>query len=402
MENVLMHLSTGIEKPTAFDYRQSQGKQLEALAFLASGIAHDFNNLLQTILSYTQMAMTSKKEGAVELALSQIEKAVSKGNKIAGQLYNFGHKMKPSLGPVHLNSLILDLMNLFKINLPEMVDVNLSLSDDLWAIEADAGQIEQALLNLCINSRQAMPNSGRLAISTENKTLKKDRPGRETVIPKGNYVRVTVSDTGHGIPPRFKDKIFAPFFTTKAENNGTGLGLPMVFAIVKQHGGYVTCQSQVGMGTSISLFLPAPAHLNTSAETFPQNRRFMLGAGNQHVLVVDDDPDMLSIGQMVLDQSNYRLSTASTGEDAIESYRSDRADLVILDLNLPGMGGIACLKKLLALDKTANILVASGYSANDQDRKAIRLGARGFLSKPYRARQLLGSVSRLLANPQPA
>jgi len=371
--------------------------KMKALASLAGGIAHDFNNILQAILGYTQLALLNKTEGDPDYkTFTEIEEIIRKGSELTGQFLAIGRKIRPKLIPLDLNDSVEGIQNLLGRTFPKMIEIRLQLADNLNRINADKGQIEQILINLCINARDAMVNQGMLKITTENVAY----PSRLSVFKRAaaaGYICLTVSDTGCGIPPEIEERIFEPYFTAKPTGNGTGLGLSMVSAIVKNHGGTIECASEVGVGTEFKIFFPVvkPEEVFPNKSVQPQ-RGGMNSRGKETILMVDDEIEILSIGKAVLQKHGYQVMTAQSGEDALKLYSDKIIDSVILDVGMPGMGGITCLKELLTKNKSAKILISSGYVSDDHVTEALNEGAKAFLSKPYHIDNLLETVRRVL------
>ena len=232
---------------------------------------------------------------------------------------------------------------------PKMIRIELHLADDLMTVNADPGQMEQILLNLAVNAQHAMPDGGRLTIETANVTLDEDYSRTHLDVEPGKYVLLTVSDTGHGMDKEVLEHIFEPFYTTKGPGEGTGLGLAMVFGIVKSHKGHITCYSEPGTGTTFKIYLPA---IVQEIEQDVAATQQMPAFGTETILLVDDEKSIRKLGEQMLRMAGYRVLTATNGREALEVYRSnqDRIALVILDLIMPEMGGKQCLEELLKID----------------------------------------------------
>ncbi len=259
----------------------------------------------------------------------------------------------------------------------------------------DSAQVEQVLLNLAVNAQHAMPDGGRLLIETSNVSLGSEYMRSHLEVEPGNYVLLTVSDTGTGMEPEVVDRIFEPFFTTKARGEGTGLGLAMVHGIVSQHGGYIRCYSEPGLGTSFKIYFPISQteRLLDMAET-----REMPAFGTETILLVDDDNRIRDVARAMIEMGGYKVIAASSGEEALEMYAHHKSEipLVILDLIMPGMGGKKCLEELLRIDPDARVLFASGYSSNGLTVGETGTGARGFIRKPYDAKDILAAIRKVL------
>jgi len=250
------------------------------------------------------------------------------------------------------------------------------------------------MMNLCLNARDAMPEGGKIIIETENVMLDKEYCKQHLGSKVGSYVLLSLSDTGHGMDKETLEHIFEPFFTTKEVGKGTGLGLAMVYGIVKSHGGYITCYSEPGQGTTFKIYLPViEEEPQEWVSAKPEDTELFKGKG-QTVLLVDDEETFRDLGTRILEEFGYKTIVAPNGESALEIYQAnrDRIDLVILDLIMPGMGGRQCLKKILEINPEANVIIASGYAVNGKTKEALEAGAKGFVSKPYEVRQFLKTV----------
>jgi two-component system cell cycle sensor histidine kinase/response regulator CckA len=256
--------------------------------------------------------------------------------------------------------------------------------------------MEQVLMNLAVNSKDAMPQGGRLVVETKNVSLDTEFCKTHLGSKPGDYVMLGVSDTGHGMDSKTIAHIFEPFYTTKGPGQGTGLGLAMVYGIVKDHEGYITCHSAPGVGTNFKIYLPAVDEL---AEIPGESTRVTeVRKGGETILLVDDEEFIRDVAVQLLREFGYTVITAANGEAALEVYRKEhgRIDLVILDLIMPGMGGMRCLRELLKINPRGRVLVASGYSAGGPAREAIDAGARGYLGKPYDIDKMLTVIRGVL------
>ena len=372
-----------------------QAQKMEAIGTLAGGVAHDFNNILQAIFGYTQILLLSKSSDDPDVQnLKEIERAAKRASELTQQLLAFSRKVKSELKPVNLNQEVVQVEKLLRRTIPKMIDIELHLADDLMVINADPAQLEQVMMNLCLNARDAMPEGGKIIIETENVMLDKEYCKQHLGSKVGSYVLLSLSDTGHGMDKETLEHIFEPFFTTKEVGKGTGLGLAMVYGIVKSHGGYITCYSEPGQGTTFKIYLPViEEEPQEWVSAKPEDTELFKGKG-QTVLLVDDEETLRDLGTRILEEFGYKTIVAPNGESALEIYQAnrDRIDLVILDLIMPGMGGRQCLKKILEINPEANVIIASGYAVNGKTKEALEAGAKGFVSKPYEVRQFLKTV----------
>lgn len=374
-----------------------QAQKMEAIGTLAGGIAHDFNNLLQAVQGYAELLLLDKKgDEAGYGKLREIMHTTKRGGELVQQLLTFGRKVESKLRPVDLNHEVEQVRVLLERTIPRMIAIELHLQDRLWTVNADPGQIEQVLMNLAVNAKYAMPDGGKLIIETENVTLSenfcKAHPGAR----QGDHVLLTISDTGHGMDRQTVERIFEPFYSTKEVGKGTGLGLAMVYGIVKNHDGYILCSSEPRKGTTFKIYLPVIEREAKIVEVTEEDDR--IKGGSETILLVDDEVAIREVGEKILSRFGYSVLTAADGESAIELYRKkqEQIDLVILDLVMPGMGGRRCLEELLKIDHRAKVVIASGYSADARTKEAIETGANGLVSKPYVMNQMLQFIREVI------
>ncbi len=374
-------------------------QKMEAIGTLAGGIAHDFNNLLQAILANTQMLSMQKDPDDPDMPkLKAIEQTVRRANELTQQLLTFGRKVESQLQPVDLNREVRQVAELLQRTVPKMIEIELELAEEACVVQADPVQIEQVLMNLAINAQDAMPDGGRLKIETRRVELGEEFCRNRPEVEPGPYVLLRVSDTGHGMDEEVLGHIFEPFFTTKDRSRGTGLGLSMVYGIVRSHRGYIECRSKPGQGTVFDIYFPMssmPADPVTDGEEEPQKE---MPEGTETVLLVEDEPMLRELGAEILEQAGYSVLLAASGEEALETFRKANGtiDLVILDLIMPGMGGAACLEALLRLDRNAKIVVASGYSTDGSAKDMIEMGAKAFIQKPYSVKDMVRTIREVL------
>jgi PAS domain S-box-containing protein len=371
-------------------------QKMEAIGTLAGGMAHDFNNLLQAILGYSDLLLMKKGPGDPDRKkLEVIQHAARDGADLVSRILTFSRKAESRARPIDLNEEIRKAQELLRRTLPRMIEIELLLAKNLQIVDADPAQVEQILLNLAINAQHAMPNGGKLLIETSNVSLSDEYLQTHLEAQPGHYVLLTVSDTGVGIEPTVLDRIFEPFFTTKTNGEGTGLGLSMVHGIVAQHGGYIRCYSEIGRGTSFKIYFPVSAGELISDMTLT---REMPAFGTETILLVDDDDRIREMGRQMIEMGGYKVLVARSGEEALEMYAAQRDEIsvVILDLIMPGMGGNRCLEELLRTDPDIRVLVASGYSSNGLSKNDKGSGARGFVKKPYDAKDILTAIRRVL------
>ena len=374
-----------------------QAQKMEAVGTLAGGVAHDFNNLLQAINGYTQLLLMEKSEDDPEYgSLTAIQKSGNRASDLVRSLLLFSRKADSERKPMELNLEVEHARKILERTIPKMVEIELRSGDRLWSVIADPVQVEQILLNLGTNAADAMPDGGKLIIETINTTFDEDYVKHHAGVQPGRYVLLTVSDTGQGMDKETQEKIFEPFFTTKEFGKGTGLGLASVYGIVKSHGGYISCYSEVGQGTTFKIYLPAivQPEIEETKEVEPQP----ISRGTETILLVDDEEAIRGFAQQALMKFGYKVFTASTGEEALELYsvQPNQIDLIVMDLGMPGMGGHKCLQELLKINPEVRVVIASGYSINGQVKQSMEAGAKGYVGKPYQLADLLNTVRAVL------
>jgi two-component system cell cycle sensor histidine kinase/response regulator CckA len=372
-------------------------QKLEAVGTLAGGVAHDFNNLLQAIQGFTELLLLRKEENESGYQeLRKIAQAADRGARLTRQLLTFSRKVESKRRPIDLNHEVKQVSSLLERTIPKMIQIELELSERLGIVYADPVQVEQVLMNLAVNAKDAMPEGGKLIIGTENLTLNKEFCSSHIGAKPGDYVLLTVSDTGCGMSRETIEHIFEPFYTTKGPGSGTGLGLAIVYGIVKSHDGYINCCSEVGEGTTFRIYLPVTDQVAEAPES--GEAEVSLKGGTEIILLVDDEESIRTIGQQLLRRFGYVVFTAAEGETALEIYAhyGDRIHLVILDLMMPGMGGTKCLDGLLSINAQARVLIASGHTPEGPTRSAFEGRVKGFIGKPYRVKELLKVIREVL------
>ncbi|MEW6533121.1 MAG: PAS domain S-box protein [Thermodesulfobacteriota bacterium] len=385
-----------VTEQVQLEARLLQAQKMEAIGTLAGGIAHDFNNLLQVILGYSELMLAERKPTESDYGdLERMRKAARSGAELVQRLLTFSRKVEPKPIPMDLNRQIRLVEKLLSRTLPKMIEIQADLEEGLPEIAADPTQVEQVLMNLAVNARDAMPEGGRLIIRTTQTVLHEADCRGLTGARPGEYVVLSVSDTGQGMDPETLEHIFEPFFTTKELGRGTGLGLATVYGICQQHGGFITCRSHVGQGTTFSSFFPA---LEREAPTDLADTGVMPAFGTETILLVDDEDLVRDLGERVLSRAGYTVFTADNGRQALEIYKQEKDSiaLVVLDLIMPEMGGRPCLVEILKLNPEARVLIASGYAGDLPMTESLQIGAKGFVGKPFKMNELLQQVRRVL------
>jgi len=374
-----------------------QARKMEAVGTLAGGIAHDFNNILQAISGYVEILFQDKSRDHPDFQkLTAIATAADRGSHLIRQLLLFSRRAETIKKEINLNLAIQQGKNFLERIIPKMIEIRMNLSKEIWSIQADTMQMEQIILNIGGNAADAMPDGGTITIETANVSFNSDTIPNHMGNAVGDYVLLSISNTGEPMEKEILEKIFEPFFTTKKIGKGTGLGLASVYGIVKNHGGYISCTSEPGKETVFNIHLPAlkqrtkpPA--NNREDAYPKG-------GEETILVVDDDKAVQDLACAFLKRFGYRPVTASDGEEALKFYgeNTHKIDLVILDIGMPGMGGHKCLQELKTLNPSIRVVMSSGYSDDTSIETCLESGAMGYIGKPYKIREMLKKVRDLL------
>jgi CheY-like chemotaxis protein len=335
--------------------------------------------------------------------LDTIQVSCRRGADLVRQVLSFARGLDGQRVDILLRHLIDDLKGFISETFPRNIRIVTNVPNDLWPIKGDPTQIHQILLNLAVNSRDAMPDGGTLTVAASNAVLDAHYASISREAKAGLYVLLRVTDTGQGIPPEVRERIFEPFFTTKAIGKGTGLGLATVLAVVKSHGGFMTVDSEVGVGTTFKIHLPAkPAHW--TAETVTPAPADLPHGRDELVLVVDDEFSIRHIAQQTLEAFDYRVITAADGAEAVKLYakKAQEIALVLIDMMMPIMDGAATVQKLMRINPSVRIISASGLAGSENVLKATGAGVMDFLPKPYAADALLKRIREVLDRPASA
>jgi len=392
----LIGISRDMTERKRLEEQLRQSQKMEAIGQLAGGVAHDFNNLLTAILGNLSLLSASIPAGGPNREMLQAsEAAAQRAAELTGQLLGFSRQTMLRLEVTNLNAAVQEILGILKRTIDPRIAVDVQTARALWNVRADPGQLNQVLMNLCLNARDAMAQGGRLRLETANVVLDEEYARLHLEGRPGEFVRLRVSDTGTGIAPEIRARIFEPFFTTKGPGQGTGLGLAMVFGIVTQHQGWIECHSDVGKGTRFDIFLPR--HREGAAAAIPAAAPTAPTGGTETVMLVDDEAMIRNLGRTILQRYGYRVLLAEDGQQALDIYKQEagRIDLVLLDLTMPRLSGRDTLRQLQQLDPNVRVMFASGYSAEhvtEMERESVL----GFISKPYRPQELASTVRTAL------
>ena len=373
-----------------------QAQKMESIGAMAGGIAHDFNNILGVILGYSSFMKTKlAPDHQFFNYVDSIERGAQRAADLTLQLLAFARGGRMDTKPVNINAVVTETVQLIARTIDKNIEIRSRLTPGLPTVQADSAQLQQVLMNLFNNARDAMPEGGELLVETTRETISSRDLRVRTDAAPGDYLVIAVSDTGIGIDKENLAKVFEPFFTTKEKGKGTGLGLAMVYGVVKNHRGFVRVYSEVGSGSTFRVYLPISGEPEPIVEVKEEKTHPL---GSETLLVVDDEADIRDFIRDIFTEYGYKVLTAATGPEAIEAYHAHPGgiDLVILDMVMPKMDGRETLRRLREIDPGVRALLSSGYSQDGQAQKMMVDGVRGFLQKPYDVDLLLTTVRGVL------
>lgn len=374
-----------------------RAQRMESIGTLAGGIAHDLNNLLMPVMMGVTLLKRSSPTPQALRALENIERSAQRGKDLVRQVLSFARGVEGARVAVHVRDIVREIETITESTFPKNISVAAEIDDDLWWIDGDPTQINQVLLNLCVNARDAMPGGGRLTISATNVDVDEHYAKMHRATRPGRYVRIEIADEGIGIPKHLVDRIFEPFFTTKDVGRGTGLGLSTVSAIVRSHAGFVNVYSEPGKGSRFRVYLPVRDEVDASADKQEIARAELPRGNGETILIVDDEASILAITRETLETWGYTTLVAEDGAEAVGIYAINRQQIaaVITDMMMPVMDGAALIAALRRIDPAVRIIASSGINENGAFR-AANGQVRWFLHKPYSADVLLQTVHHVV------
>jgi PAS domain S-box-containing protein len=379
-----------------------QAQKMEAVGQLAGGIAHDFNNLLTVITGYSEVLLSElPSTDPSRPSVREIRKSAERAAMLTSQLLAFSRRQILQPVVIDLNTLVPDNVKMLRRLIGENIEIATELQPSLAYVKSDPGQVNQALVNLAVNARDAMPNGGRLTIRTATVMLDESYVHHHPELRPGEYVRLSIADTGCGMDPDTMARIFEPFFTTKEEGKGTGLGLAMVYGFVKQSGGHITVRSEVGRGSTFDIFLPVIGHPERPLEINGPSHHGLGGGGSETVLLVEDEDGVRNLVRLALQMKGYTVLEACHGADALQICEkwSGPVDLLVTDMVMPKMGGRELARHLRERNPKLRVLFLSGYTDDALLRDGFDEGTP-FLPKPFSPSDLAKKVRELLDMPR--
>ncbi|HEX6185263.1 MAG TPA: PAS domain S-box protein [Pyrinomonadaceae bacterium] len=394
----ILAINTDVTERKKVEAQLLRAQRMESIGTLAGGIAHDLNNILSPILMSIQMLQLKVEDSSAGQWLELLQTNAERGADMVRQVLSFARGVEGERVTLQPKHLVKEVVKILKDTLPKSIEIKCDVPIDLWTVSADATQVHQVLMNLCVNARDAMPQGGELFIRAENVTLDEAYARMHIEAKPGRFVMLTVSDTGLGMTPEVLNRIFEPFYTTKDVGKGTGLGLSTAMTIVRSHGGFINVYSEPHKGTRFAVYLPAAEAAAGRAE---RKRLDMPEGHGELILVVDDEEAIRQITKGTLETFGYRVLVAGDGTEAVALYAQNRDDVavVLTDMMMPFMDGPATIRALQKMNPRVRVIAASGLSANDKAAEAASVGVHAFLPKPYTAEKLLKTLAEILRNP---
>jgi len=382
-----------ITKRKAMEEQLLRDERIDSIGRLAAGVAHDLNNVLTPIMLSAEMLPYTEDPDTRESLISSIAECAKRGADVVNQVLTFARGSKGERTKVQLNPLVNDVEKIIRSTFPKNIDITSDIPSDLWPVKADATQIHQIFLNLCINARDAMPEGGSLLITGENVEIDENFAAMVSGAKEGDYAMLSISDSGTGIPQELLTKIFDPFFTTKGVGRGTGLGLSTVIGIVRSHVGFVSVQSEPGHGATFKVFLPRETGEEAVQRHFA-NLELQPGNG-ETILVVDDEVFIAKTTALVLEKNGYKVLTAAEGTEALALYRehANAIALVLTDVIMPGMGGVQLAQALNEINPQVKIIASTGQASENRQAQLQAVGVKIILRKPYDTKKLLATLN---------
>jgi signal transduction histidine kinase/CheY-like chemotaxis protein len=398
IENARLYgeLRDQLEELSKMQKELARSEKIRALGQMASGVAHDFNNILGAIMGYAEMALYEfTEESPARQSIDQVLKASNRAKDLVNQILAFSRQTEQKRIPVHAHQIVNEVIKLLRASLPSTIEIRQNLATNAGTIMADPTQIHQILLNLFTNAQHSMmEKGGLLEVSTAPEELDASEAAAYPDLKAGSYLKLTVSDTGHGIDKKTLERIFDPYFTTKEKGVGTGMGLAVVHGIVRSHGGAITVSSEPGKGTVFNLLFP-----RVEKEVGDETERFVPPPlGNERILFVDDEKTLVDLGEQMLGRLGYKVVARTSSIEALEAFRADphKFDMVITDMTMPNMTGDELAEEIMAIRPDVPIIICTGFSESITKEKAKEMGIREFAMKPLVMSDLAKTIRKVL------
>ena len=394
--NSILVINTDITEKKRMESQFLRAQRMESIGTLAGGIAHDLNNVLSPILMAIDMLQLKATDDGTRKWLDVLRTNAERGGDMVRQVLSFARGVEGERVALQPKHLIKEIVKILRETLPKSIEISFQIPNDLWIISADATQMHQVLMNLCVNARDAMPEGGSIFIKAENIFVDQNYARMHLEAKPGRFVAISVSDTGPGMSPEIQSRIFEPFFTTKEMTKGTGLGLSTALTIVKSHGGFINVYSELHKGSQFTLYLPA-VDMPGAVDSAALKTDLPLGHG-ELILVVDDEESIREITRGTLETFGYTVLTASDGTEALALYADKKNEIaaVLTDMVMPFMDGPATIRALQRMNPQVRIIAASGLGAGQRAGEGALEGVSVFLNKPYTAEKLLKTLAQVL------
>jgi len=394
--NSILVINTDITEKKSMEAQFLRAQRMESIGTLAGGIAHDLNNVLSPILMAIDMLQMKATDDTTKKWLDVLRTNAERGGNMVRQVLSFARGVEGERVALQPKHLIKEIVKILRETLPKSIEIGFQIPNDLWIISADATQMHQVLMNLCVNARDAMPEGGSISIKAENVFVDENYARMHLEAKPGRFVMITVADTGPGMSPEVQSRIFEPFFTTKDMTKGTGLGLSTALTIVKSHGGFINVYSELHKGSQFTLYLPA-LDTPSSADSVALQTNLPVGNG-ELILVVDDEESIREITRGTLETFGYAVLTAADGTEALALYADKKSEIavVLTDMVMPFMDGPSTIRALQRMNPTVRIIAASGLGIGQRAGEGALEGVSIFLNKPYTAEKLLNALAQVL------